>query len=632
MSETAFPINDLLRRKLSTGLTVISLTTCVASTLFLLLFSGQIGLGIASTQLNTLTRGLSMVFGQFLLFVGVLIFAVGAVIVSFIVYLMMAQRTKDFGLMKATGCPNSLVFGYFMTELLGTTLVGCILGTLVGLGTDYLVISMPIFDAYSKAPNLWFAPLVFATFFAFALIFGAKPVLEAARMSPIKALSPLQYFGLGKGAAFKPLSRTGLTLRVASRSLFRRKAATLRIVVFLSVAFLLLTVSIAGGIIANDTSTFWLQKGMGTNIVLVAQNDMATQYTQLLRSFSGATYNAAFNYSDLKLALSPAILQELGQINGVTTVDARLVWKGTVQEVSGWRIDPGTLATINVGADRSTNSLVVGLNPDTLVTTPLTDGTFLNSTSDYYAVVGDSISRTIYAPFYARGAYGNELHEADPLLENARILGRTFKIVGVCIDPINNGNVTYVSLQTLENITGISNPNIALIKVEASADINAILNQMQTHLKTFSPDLTAVSLNGAFEENTHFLSSLWGVVMFLPAFALAAAALCLVSYLMLTIDEQHQEFAILRATGAKPRTVVGILAAQSVTVLLSGFAVGISLGTIITLLILTKIPVVSTFTILAISAWLLAALLSMFLISLYPAVKFARKPLLKIMS
>ena len=48
MSETAFPVNDLLRRKLQTSLALISLTTCVASTLFLLLFADQIGFGIMS--------------------------------------------------------------------------------------------------------------------------------------------------------------------------------------------------------------------------------------------------------------------------------------------------------------------------------------------------------------------------------------------------------------------------------------------------------------------------------------------------------------------------------------------------------------------------------------------------------
>jgi hypothetical protein len=82
----------------------------------------------------------------------------------------------------------------------------------------------------------------------------------------------------------------------------------------------------------------------------------------------------------------------------------------------------------------------------------------------------------------------------------------------------------------------------------------------------------------------------------------------------------------------KHKTVVTILAVQSLIVLLSSCAVGISIGTIITLLILMSNPVVTMFTILEIAEWLLAALAGMFLLSLYPAVKFAKKPLLKIMS
>jgi hypothetical protein len=84
--------------------------------------------------------------------------------------------------------------------------------------------------------------------------------------------------------------------------------------------------------------------------------------------------------------------------------------------------------------------------------------------------------------------------------------------------------------------------------------------------------------------------------------------------------------------GAKPKTVVTILAVQSLIVLLSSLAVGISLGVIITLMILIPQPVVTSFTILEIAGWLSAALAGMFLLSLWPAARFAKKPILKIMS
>ena len=120
--------------------------------------------------------------------------------------------------------------------------------------------------------------------------------------------------------------------------------------------------------------------------------------------------------------------------------------------------------------------------------------------------------------------------------------------------------------------------------------------------------------------------------MFLPAFALAAAALCLVGFLLVSIDEQKQEFAILRATGAKPKSILAILAVQSLIVLLSSFGVGVSLGIIACIVVLIEQPVVSSLAVLAIAGWLLAALAGMFLLSLYPAVKFSRKPLPTIMS
>jgi len=43
-------------------------------------------------------------------------------------------------------------------------------------------------------------------------------------------------------------------------------------------------------------------------------------------------------------------------------------------------------------------------------------------------------------------------------------------------------------------------------------------------------------------------------------------------------------------------------------------------------------PVVTSVTILEIAAWLLVALTGMFLLSIYPAVRFAKTPILEIMS
>jgi ABC-type antimicrobial peptide transport system permease subunit len=617
MNETSFPVNDLLRRKLRTSLTIISLTCSVASTLFLLLFSERIGFGITSVAEGTLTHGLSLVFSQFVLFVGILIFAVGTVIISFIVFLMMAQRTRDFGLIKAAGCPNGLVFGYFMTELLIVTLVCCLLGVVFGFAADFAVTKLGNFQVYQKPPDLWLAPLVFAAYFVLALMFGTKPILDAARLSPIKALSPMQYFGLSTGDKLKALSRSRLTFKIASRSLFRRKSTTIRVILLLSLVFLLLTVSITGGIIADDTTKSWVEKAIGKNIIVIAQDSMATQYKLLSSKFFGAKENGDFNYLDENLSILDAILQRLNTMPGIATVDARLILKGHVREMRNFTIDPETLATIPVGDNREGDSLIVGVDPQKVTGTWFMQGQFLKTEDAWEAVIGDSIAQTMFS---------------QPLVQSIRMQNKTFSIVGVCFDPINNGEVVYVPLKKLQNITGASNPNIVFVKLAPEVNRTVTLTQIKEVINSLNSDLTVFELDDLLEKDLGFLGSIWSAVMLLPLFTLTSATLCLIAYMMLAVDEQRQELAILRATGAKPKTIITILAVQSIVVLLSSCAVGISLGVITTLLILVPHPVVTSFTIIEVATWLFAALAGIFLLSLYPAAKLAKAPLLKIMT
>jgi ABC-type antimicrobial peptide transport system permease subunit len=615
VSETAFPVNDLLRRRLQTGLTLLSLTVCVASTLFLLLFGDQIGFGLTSVAKNTLTVGYYSIFSSFLLFVLVLVFAVGTVIVSFIAFLIMAQRTRDFGLIKAAGCPNSLVFSYFLIELLIVLFLGCVFGIALGFLTDYAVINVGVFQAFQKAPNFWFAPVVFVVFFVFGLIFGLRPLENAASLPPAAALSSMQYFGLSEGGKFKALSKSRLTLKIASRSLFRRQSATVRIVIFLSIVFILLTVSIAGSIIANDTTTTRIENAVGKDVLLVAHKNMGDQYISLLSTFSGATADADFNYLDPRYALSDAVLQQMNVANGITGFEKRLVCKEQIQELSNFTYSDS--ATIPIGDNRTVNSLIVGVEPEKVLSNWFIEGHFLKTDSSLEALVGDSL-----------GAIMFEM----PLLQSFRLENTTLSNVGVCLDPINNGVVAYVPLKTLETLTNVSDPNIVLVKLDSSVDRSTIITQIQERLADVNPDLKVFELNEPMKKNVSFLGSLWSIVTFMPLFSLVAATLCLIGYLMLAIYEQRKEFAVLRAMGAKPKTVVTILAVQSLIVLFASFGVGISFGVIITLMILIAHPVVTSFTILAIAAWLFAALAGMFLLSLYPAMRFAKKPILKIMS
>jgi len=476
-------------------------------------------------------------------------------------------------------------------------------------------------------PTLWFGPLVFATFFVLAIFFGLQPLLKASKMSPIQASSPVDYYGLTMENTQRVLSKSRLTWSVASRSLIRRQSATFRIVILLSIVFILLTISVAGGIIAKNTTESWIENTLDSKTIVVAHSGLENQYRLLLSKFIGDKNTGDFNYSDPNFAIPRAVISQLNAMPDIEMVDSRLVLYQNVSEVGNFTVVSGTSNMIFVGNSRKGQSLVIGVDPQKLVGSWSVKGRFLNQTDTLEAVIGDSISQSMY---YTRSSKNIVL--SDPLSEGIRFQNSTFDIVGICIDPINNGFVTYVPLNTLENITGIFSPNILFIELTDMTNRNIAIVNIRNIVQEFNPNLDVFDLSSTVQQNTQLLSTTWQTIMFLPLLTLASAAICLVSYMMLIIDEQKQEFAILRAVGARQRIIMYISGIQSALVLCSSFGIGISFGVITTTLILMPNPIVTGLTLMEIIVWLASALAVMFILSIYPAFRMAKAPILKIMS
>jgi ABC-type antimicrobial peptide transport system permease subunit len=465
--------------------------------------------------------------------------------------------------------------------------------------------------------NFWFVLIIFAVLFAVSLVFGTKPILSTAKTGPAKAISPTYYFGLDKTPGFKVVSKSGFTMKIALRGLYRHRSATIRIVLCLSTVFLLVTVAVAGGTIASSTTSSWVEKAIGRDIVLIAHKNMTNQYRLLLSKFYEAQKDSQFNYTDERYLISADLTNQLRLILGNARLDIRLVLKVPVSEVQGVILGNTSADTKTVGRNRKGESLMIGVEPQDVLNEWFLEGRFLSEDQASEAIVGDTLAQKMFSV---------------PLAQKIRLFNESFKVVGVCLDPIDNGNVTYVPLKALQDVTGISKPNIIMIKTNASSNREEILDQIRTVLAAVNQEFEVSDLNEILDKSLGFLGYIWSTIMFLPIFSLVAASLCLLGYVMLAINEQKQEFGILRALGARPRTIVKIVSGQSLVVLLSSYAVGIAFGIIITLLILVEEPIVTGYTVMAIAGWLLIGLAATFLSSLYPALRFAKKPILETMS
>ena len=131
-----------------------------------------------------------------------------------------------------------------------------------------------------------------------------------------------------------------------------------------------------------------------------------------------------------------------------------------VQEIGNVSYGTSSSDTIFVGGNREGVSLVVGVNAPKLDGAWDVKGQFLTSNSSLQAVVGDSIVQTIYSPDSSAGI-GN----ANAFDEGIAVQNNTFDIVGECVDPLNNGFVTYVPIEPLMQSSGISGPNLLLVQL-----------------------------------------------------------------------------------------------------------------------------------------------------------------------
>jgi ABC-type antimicrobial peptide transport system permease subunit len=385
----------------------------------------------------------------------------------------------------------------------------------------------------------------------------------------------------------------------------------------LTIIFVLLTISVAGGIIADETTISWVERAVGRNVILIAQKDMTTQYESLLSKFYVTGSTNQFNYTDERYLLPEALLSQLESIPGLR-VDPRLILDAQVNEVSGILLGQTTGETSIVGDSRIGRSLVVGIEPSNVLDQWFLNGNFLNENGTAEAMIGDSLAVTMFS---------------QPLIQSIRLLGTEFPITGVCIDPLNNGNVTYVPLKDLQNITGVLQPNIIMVEIDSAANQKEILDEINAAIAntvSSTESIEVTPLDSIVAKQSGFLNSIWSTLMLLPLLSLAAAAFSLIGYVALTVSEQRQEFGILRAVGARPRTVGKIVMLQNLLVLLSSWAAGVALGVITTLLILIPQPIVTSSTVIELSAWLLVAVTVLFASSLYPALALTRKPILEV--
>ncbi len=128
----------------------------------------------------------------FIALVAAISLIVGGVGVMNIMLVSVTERTREIGIRKALGAKTGSITLQFLSESAIITLLGGILGILIGLGGAYLiteVISL-LAPTYAFSPSISLGVILVATLFSSAvgIFFGIYPARKAAKMNPIDAL------------------------------------------------------------------------------------------------------------------------------------------------------------------------------------------------------------------------------------------------------------------------------------------------------------------------------------------------------------------------------------------------------------------------------------------------------------
>jgi putative ABC transport system permease protein len=125
-------------------------------------------------------------FSAFLAAIAAISLLVGGIGIMNIMLVSVAERTKEIGIRKALGASPNIIRGQFITEALTLTIIGGILGILIGS-----FLSLAVTNIMKWSLHLSYSSFILAMGFSMfvGVFFGWYPAMKASKLDPIEALN-----------------------------------------------------------------------------------------------------------------------------------------------------------------------------------------------------------------------------------------------------------------------------------------------------------------------------------------------------------------------------------------------------------------------------------------------------------
>jgi ABC-type lipoprotein release transport system permease subunit len=603
MSEfQGFASKDLKRRPFRNALVLISLTCAVASATFIFLFGNAL-LDFTSFSLTgTLSASMGMFFSTFVWSILLLVFVLGAVVISTTLSLEMVTRRRDIGLMKAMGTLMDSIFDFFMAQsviiLLASIGLGLAFGTVLYLlGMMWLAEIVPGLQFTFEFP--WLQLGFLALIYIIAGYFSAqKPIYDTVQESPSVTLNPDVGMRVRKSGFFDSF---GLAFRIASKGTGRRLKGTRRTALTLFLSFTIASLLWIGGGVVETTSQSYVIRSMGTNVVAIGNPDMLNQYYDAY-SFYGSSLNDSFNFIAPSDLINDSLIVDVQNTLGVLALESRLVVFDSIMASPAhiWNEELEKYET--VGQERIGTALLIGIDWSSTISDWYYEGSRTDSTGQ--AWIG--------------GTLANELF-VDPLIQPLQIAGQPFEVRALAFDTLNGGMMAIMDQRSLQEDYGVNGNNLLLVQVDSYDE--AVINQLGLIAQSYG--MSIYRQQDILDENLQAIHSIWVLFNPLALMALVSAFLALMNYLLVSIFGRLRDYIIIQSIGAKPSFIARLMIAEGLDVGLRAGLPALLVGTLLSVFALIPEAAVPTVAYLPLSiVTLLVAIISVILLSAIPVYVF----------
>lgn len=588
MSSLDFALKDLYRKKNQTIPYLIVITFVIAITEFLIYFTSSLGLNsfIQPRFSNNyyFSGSINAVYKQFNTLIQILFMILAVFIVITITTTHVINKKKDIGIMKALGTLPRKLYSFYFLEVYIIFFIGFFLGLIIGI-ISFGIFSLIMNSFFINNPfqlDVIFTSILFASCFFGIYFITGYTIRKIGKEKLMKTFSkdiPYNYNALRKPQFIpKWLSSLGTNIKISIINTLRRKGEFRRyLIVFSLISLIIFTLGL-GTIVLKTSSEEWIHKSQGENIVIFGHQEVIYNYSLMYQMFSNPEIlidTNTINFTDSKYLFNISDVNEIKSLEGVEEFDERLISFYEVKEKPGLHYFEDIEGFRQVGQNRESIIPIMGVNPENIIQDFEMEGKFFTSEDAFDNItIGDGLALNLFE--YA-------LDQSLELGSN----GPSFHISGVVIDSFYSGWAGYVGINESRIMLNLLNDEINLLVLRLTpGSYEEIKSELNNISITLGDDYSHLKLDGSFEKNLNFMSNLSLYPMFLIVVIAILAVLSLYNYQKGGIIEKARDFLIMRAVGAKNKSLKRILFFESLFVIIPSLLISLSIGMILNSIII----------------------------------------------